>query len=206
MPIRKELRAFYGRRWREETRPRILARAGGHFSEAGRYICGAKCERCGVLDRRFVVRAAGWWLNTSSPCMNCMVRMDFERTKPPCNCGGYWVSPIGQQTETPAANFPLSIRRIVMIHITVAHLNHVPGDDRDENLAALCQWCHLHHDLEQHHETRAARKDAGRPLIALIEREETAGANPESQKPAPREEMNFEHQLTTGDGLCPITS
>ncbi len=34
MPIRRELRKFYGRTWRTVTRPRVLARAGN---------C---CERC----------------------------------------------------------------------------------------------------------------------------------------------------------------
>jgi hypothetical protein len=64
-----------------------------------------------------------------------------------------------------------------MVHIvlTVAHLNHTPGDDRDENLQALCQWCHLTHDLQDHHETRAARKDASRPLIVALQKELESG-------------------------------
>ncbi len=55
--------------------------------------------------------------------------------------------------------------RFVRVALTVAHLNHIAGDDRDENLKALCQWCHLNYDLGHHHETRAARKDAARPLL-----------------------------------------
>lgn len=53
----------------------------------------------------------------------------------------------------------------IRVVITVAHLNHIAGDDRDENLAALCQWCHLIHDLSHHQRTRATRKDAARPLL-----------------------------------------
>ncbi|MES2135770.1 MAG: hypothetical protein V4502_01750 [Pseudomonadota bacterium] len=53
----------------------------------------------------------------------------------------------------------------VLVQCGVAHLNHIAGDDRDENLKALCQWCHLNHDKLHHHETRAARKDAARPLL-----------------------------------------
>lgn len=49
--------------------------------------------------------------------------------------------------------------------LAVAHLNHVAGDDRDENLKALCQWCHLHWDQIHHKETRSSRKDAARPLL-----------------------------------------
>jgi hypothetical protein len=55
----------------------------------------------------------------------------------------------------------------VRIVLTVAHLNHVPGDNRSENLKALCQWCHLNHDKEHHAESRATRKDADRPLLQL---------------------------------------
>ena len=40
MPIRKELRAFYGREWCAITRPRILRRAGGRFTKDGRYLGG----------------------------------------------------------------------------------------------------------------------------------------------------------------------
>lgn len=55
--------------------------------------------------------------------------------------------------------------RLVVIQCGAAHLNNVPGDDRDENLAWLCRGCHLALDKDHHHETRAARKDAARPLF-----------------------------------------
>lgn len=54
--------------------------------------------------------------------------------------------------------------RCVLIQCGCAHLNGVAGDDRDENLGWLCRGCHLRHDTKQHHETRATRKDARRPL------------------------------------------
>jgi hypothetical protein len=57
-------------------------------------------------------------------------------------------------------------RRRIRIVLTIAHMNHTPGDDRDENLKALCQWCHLNYDQAHHRESRAARKDASRPLFA----------------------------------------
>lgn len=44
--------------------------------------------------------------------------------------------------------------RVFRIVLTVAHLNHDRTDNRPENLAALCQRCHLLHDREQHRETR----------------------------------------------------
>lgn len=45
--------------------------------------------------------------------------------------------------------FPVPTR-IVGIVLTIAHLNHDPTDNRDENLRALCQWCHLDHDRRFH--------------------------------------------------------
>lgn len=49
--------------------------------------------------------------------------------------------------------------------LTVAHLNHIPEDCRDENLLAACQGCHLRYDAAQHarnaRRTRLARETAG---------------------------------------------
>lgn len=44
-------------------------------------------------------------------------------------------------------------RHIIRIVLTVAHLNHDITDNRAENLAALCQRCHLLHDRDQHRAT-----------------------------------------------------
>jgi 5-methylcytosine-specific restriction endonuclease McrA len=58
--------------------------------------------------------------------------------------------------------------------LEVAHLDGNPanlGQDYD-NLAALCRNCHRRHDYalwaERCRETRAARKDRGRPLLREI--------------------------------------
>ncbi len=54
--------------------------------------------------------------------------------------------------------------------LTVAHFNHTPGDNREENLVVLCQRCHLALDRDQHIEnaraTRKKKKDQARPLLA----------------------------------------
>lgn len=47
-------------------------------------------------------------------------------------------------------------QKAVKIVLTIAHLNHDPEDNREENLAALCQLHHLRLDTEQH--TENARK------------------------------------------------
>lgn len=130
MPIKPELRHFYGRVWRTVTRPRILARAGN------------KCEQCGVPGAKGpkILRGpAGTWRSTF---------------------GGWWhicTGGIVQGIDGPT--------RHVTVVLTIAHLNHKPGDDRDENLKALCQWCHLDYDKMHHKESRAVRKDRARPII-----------------------------------------
>lgn len=45
--------------------------------------------------------------------------------------------------------------RITKIILTVAHLDHTPENCDLENLAALCQRCHLNYDMEQHIKNRA---------------------------------------------------
>lgn len=143
MPIRPELRHLYrGPKW-EAVRARILARAGN------------RCEQCGKRNHRRV-----WVFNPGQGAVaQCWssVKGDGQRWRA-CGLGGTITrfKLRGQEWE--------QARRIRVI-LTLAHLNHVPGDDRDENLKALCQWCHLHYDQLHHKATRSIRKDAGRPLL-----------------------------------------
>ena len=72
------------------------------------------------------------------------------------------------------AHFRQTASRIIRAKCGAAHLNNVAGDDREENLAWLCDWCHFHHDAEHHHKTRGARKDAARPILAAVAQETMA--------------------------------
>jgi sugar phosphate isomerase/epimerase len=146
MPIRKDLRHFYqGPAWRA-VRRRILARAGN------------ACEQCHKPNGEAVETITGkslndpvmYWRATSSTWRDWRDWLD-RRAPAVVAAGikaGLWQN-----------------RRVVKVVITIAHLNHVAGDDRDENLKALCQWCHLHYDQTHHSATRATRKDAKRPLL-----------------------------------------
>ncbi len=155
MPIRPEYRKFYtaAAGW-PATRRRILERAGGRFNAKGRYLGGAKCEQCGKPDRRQV------WVYRSPS--NGQYWTQFTRRGQKwhyCLLGGA----TGSFGLFGARQWKLA-RRIRVV-LTIGHLNHTPGDDRDENLKALCQWCHFHHDKAHHKQTRCIRKDAARPLI-----------------------------------------
>lgn len=147
MPIRADLRKFYGATWRKVTRPRILARAGN------------KCEICGAPNKKRTLRAQGWWI---------LYPGDLWRELPDV-VHALWNPPVPNPHPVKSVGFPKSICRDVWIVIGVGHLNNVPGDDRDENLLAMCQYCHLNHDAPHHRETRATRKDRARPLIAIAE-------------------------------------
>jgi len=60
-----------------------------------------------------------------------------------------------------------SISRVVL---TTAHLNHDPSDNREENLAALCQRCHLAHDLKHHLQSRRINREKASGQQRLFER------------------------------------
>lgn len=56
------------------------------------------------------------------------------------------------------------MKTIIMIVLTVAHLDHTPENCSPDNLRALCQRCHNRYDAKHRAETRswakAYRKDA----------------------------------------------
>jgi hypothetical protein len=145
MPIRPELRHYYrGPDWRR-TRQTILDRAKH------------KCEQCHKPNhiRVFTFTQV----------------LQFGRTGPRIR-QMYWIAPGSkvwrdhQGKIERKVKFPALPRQVyVMLH--VSHKNHQPGDDRPENLQALCQWCHFNHDQARHHETRASRKDQARPLFVM---------------------------------------
>ncbi len=143
MPIRPELRHHYsGRAWRE-TRTRILARAK------------QRCEQCGKPNacRVFTLTGVESVTDQAFPFM-FWTKFGLKA----------WRDSAGQRVPAGAILWR-GLPRPVYVVLTVAHLNHVAGDDRDENLKALCQWCHLNYDKLHHAETRASRKDAARPLL-----------------------------------------
>jgi hypothetical protein len=147
MPIRPELRHFYRGKAYEAFRARIVERAKN------------RCEQCGKPNHRRVwvystVYSGGkvqYWTATKhdDARWRCCLSGELERLFR--RWGAEWHP----------------CRRIRVI-CTLAHLNHTPGDDREENLMFLCQWCHLNYDRLHHKETRSQRKDAARPLLSDV--------------------------------------
>ena len=167
MPIRRDLRHHYGLTWKHVTRPLILRRAGGQVTgpdENGRYVYhgGAHCERCNKRDGATVET-----ISIKDPDAGRLYMLWRE-------AGSTWHWQDGHPAQTPIGaifeNQPRWLRNSKMSTtvLTVAHLNHIPGDDRDENLEALCGWCHLHLDGPHHRESRRGRKDTARPLLPKL--------------------------------------
>jgi 5-methylcytosine-specific restriction endonuclease McrA len=65
---------------------------------------------------------------------------------------------------------PITGAKVVL---TVAHLDHTPGHDDEDNLRAFCQRCHNRYDMEDRrrhaHATRRSKRAAG-DLFARIAR------------------------------------
>jgi hypothetical protein len=60
-----------------------------------------------------------------------------------------WRDGMGQRADGPAGRDPPSLRWVRVV-ISAAHLDHDPVNRDPGNLSALCQRCHLRHDLQFH--------------------------------------------------------
>lgn len=114
---------------------------------------GNRCEWCGAPNGAAIVR------------------------KP---CSSEWREVQGMEIEVAALVDGERVTRVVLTvaHLGTPHADGTPGDKhdkmdvRDENLAALCQRCHLLYDLDDHMrhaaETRRRRKiEAGQLAMEL---------------------------------------
>jgi 5-methylcytosine-specific restriction endonuclease McrA len=179
VPIRKENRHHYeGEAW-DQTRRRILKRAQN------------KCEFCGKPNGKlvYVTRdGTGRWnqaLNSFYGSARILVKRIMDENPLATSKAAKrfteiwrWFGADGKPlpaTFPPGEKDPLQCPEsgyifCIKVVLTIMHLNHTPGDDRDENLKAGCQRCHLDYDKEYHRMRRAERKDKERPLLQEIER------------------------------------
>lgn len=79
-------------------------------------------------------------------------RIRFERAQNKCEfCGAENYQP-----------HPITGSKVVL---TVAHLDHMPENCNDANLAALCQKCHNNYDRQHRNETRRNSKNKHQPPL-----------------------------------------
>lgn len=130
-------RKNYPPEW-ETVRKRILARSQN------------RCERCAVPNH-----AWGWRDHLGKfHEVNKRLLQESGCGSPPFRLACTWEN--GEVGEI----------KVIKIVLTIAHIdNHDPQDIREENLAALCQKCHLSHDQRHHARnasvTRWRKKSAG---------------------------------------------
>ena len=90
---------------------------------------GGRCEACGRPHRRLICALAdGRWF-------------DPQRQ--------IWRDGRGELAPEPRPGDAASMRRVRVV-IATAHLDHDPANRDPANLRALCQRCHLRHDLAAH--------------------------------------------------------
>lgn len=110
-------------------------------------------------------------LERDKHCCKSCGKPDRARVKVIRDGSGRWLDPklrAWRDAHGAVINRPRGGRRHkIRVVLTVAHLNHDPADNRDENLAALCQRCHLKYDERHHYTTRRRRaaEHAGQMLM-----------------------------------------
>ena len=119
---------------------------------------GQRCKWCSAPNGLFVVRNEDGSFQTWTHCE----RDDDAR-------GTYWMA--WQEDDEGGIcseydHFRDEVTRPIRIVLTVAHLDHDTTHNADDNLAALCQRCHLRYDAAMHAQhaaetRRRKRVDAG---------------------------------------------
>lgn len=90
-----------------------------------------KCEKCGLKNHQIIKR-----LKHGDYRLPFQLEWDVINNKVRLN-----------QISLQSAIQLFGFTKVVL---TVAHLDHDKENNRFNNLAALCQCCHLKHDLNQH--------------------------------------------------------
>ena len=147
MPIKPENRALYPKDW-----PAL--------SRAARERAQWRCQHEGCTAKQYSV---GRWLPDS------LARL---RWKPHADYAASYTEARQMAAEYSFFLFgdgpvPSDESPVIVIVLTVAHLNHDPTDCRPENLAAMCQRHHLQYDQQHHNETAYATRMKARGNLEL---------------------------------------
>ena len=103
------------------------------------------CEECGVVNHAYGYREADGSF--------VMTGYNGARALPPA---------------TPSFHAHPEGIDVLLIVLTIAHLDHMPEHCDDDNLRAWCQRCHLSYDAEHHAQTAYRTRREGRALGDLF--------------------------------------
>jgi hypothetical protein len=142
MPIKPENRGLYPADWKQ-------------ISIAAKERAGWRCAHPGCTARQYSV--GRWLADIWTPHVDYAESYGQARQY----AAEYAFFLFG---DGPA---PKGEAKVIVIVLTVAHLNHDPGDCRPENLAAMCQRHHLAYDQQHHNETAYATRMAKRGNMEL---------------------------------------
>lgn len=165
MPISAEAKKRYPPEW-PQVRLQILERAKWKCEHPG---CGAAHHAVGHWHRDRDDRLTWTPLTALFGPFN---RTGLNR-EAAAGAGMSWpntdIPLTWKQSRAVAADFqdPDGPQLIVIV-LTVAHLNHQPEDCRPENLAAWCQRHHLAYDLEHHQRNAYATRRKGKAIGELF--------------------------------------
>jgi len=102
-----------------------------------------RCESCGINN-------------------GAVIRRDGDKVRRPCQTEWDMINADVWHNEHSMTT-ALKKHGFIRVVLTIAHLNHDTGDNRPENLKALCQKCHLELDKEQHRQSRYQNKTKNIP-------------------------------------------
>lgn len=94
------------------------------------------CEWCGAKNHAVGQRIKG---NFHPICGNILL-----------DDAGAGLLPYKKAKQVASHNNLFGNENFIVIVLTVAHIDHDKTNNRFHNLAALCQRCHLKHDINQH--------------------------------------------------------
>lgn len=107
----------YPDNWKTEIRPRILKRSQDH------------CEMCGLTNHSVIAR-------------HCDAPWRYIRLDPRTERLDHWIRAWRELDRIHA----FEVNKPHTVVLTIAHLDQDLNNNEDDNLAALCQRCHLRHD------------------------------------------------------------
>lgn len=157
MPIRPENRARYPKDWPD-------------ISRAARERARWRCQHPDCTARQYAVghwakNAAGLWRWIPTHGSGPHDAAGWGQRWP---CGTSWTYSEAAEFARDCNELDSGHPKLIVIVLTVAHLNHQPEDCRPENLAAMCQRHHLAYDAPHHKQTAYATRRARTPSLELF--------------------------------------